>query len=146
MEGDFLVDFCESKREIFQSTPSAWRETSSDWISRRRPDISIHSLRVEGDYSFPIRNIIIGINFNPLPPHGGRPTGSTAFSWVSRYFNPLPPHGGRPAYAPTPPPCSHFNPLPPHGGRQNPPGTFLPAWPFQSTPSAWRETGIHQRL
>ena len=89
-----MVDFCESKREIFQSTPSAWRETSSDWISRRRPDISIHSLRVEGDYSFPIRNIIIGINFNPLPPHGGRrflhlPSSSPP------HFNPLPPHGGR---------------------------------------------------
>ena len=37
------------RRMQFQSTPSAWRETSP------RPSM-----------------LILGINFNPLPPHGGR--------------------------------------------------------------------------
>ena len=37
-----------------------------------RQSISIHSLRMEGDnYVFRFENG--KINFNPLPPHGGRP-------------------------------------------------------------------------
>ena len=58
--------------ETFQSTPSVWRETS-----RRRtfPDsqqrISIHSLRMEGDFVlFEVHHITC--YFNPLPPYGGR--------------------------------------------------------------------------
>ena len=34
---------------IFQSTPSVWRETSSSCATGNQKDISIHSLRVEGD-------------------------------------------------------------------------------------------------
>ena len=58
--------------KLFQSTPSVWRETS-----RRRtfPDsqqrISIHSLRMEGDFVlFEVHHITC--YFNPLPPYGGR--------------------------------------------------------------------------
>ena len=56
--------------------------------------ISIHSLRVEGDPSHdagqnPARD------FNPLPPCGGRPFGSSGLPFLS-HFNPLPPCGGRP--------------------------------------------------
>ena len=58
-------------------------------------------------------------HFNPLPPHGGRPT-QIISGWKKNYFNPLPPHGGRP-----PAPII----------RQ-----FVKT--FQSTPSAWRETGF----
>ena len=36
-------------REKFQSTPSAWRETRADYVSQQR-----------------------WLDFNPLPPHGGR--------------------------------------------------------------------------
>ncbi len=39
------------KNNLFQSTPSAWRETSVDSFSPSQRTISIHSLRVEGDYS-----------------------------------------------------------------------------------------------
>ena len=129
-------------------------------------------------------------DFNPLPPHGGRPPicgidgGSSEisihslrmegdpvlgkFALSDRHFNPLPPHGGRPRNGPG---CTHaentfqstpsawretcpgdfckrsgryFNPLPPHGGRPLP--SPFAAWepvPFQSTPSAWRETSTH---
>ena len=35
---------------------------------------------------------------------------------------------------------SHFNPLPPHGGRQDTTPAVSTLMPFQSTPSAWRET------
>ena len=63
--------YSETLTSPFQSTPSAWRETSSDWMSRRRPDISIHSLRMEGDV---VSVAVSGkpLYFNPLPPHGGR--------------------------------------------------------------------------
>ena len=56
----------------FQSTPSAWRETSSlsDW--ELKAVISIHSLRMEGDISQRIVCVMVN-DFNPLPPHGGRP-------------------------------------------------------------------------
>ena len=34
---------------VFQSTPSVWRETVSGTKMRKSAEISIHSLRVEGD-------------------------------------------------------------------------------------------------
>ena len=124
----------------FQSTPSAWREThiAADLVTVYLHIISIHSLRMEGDGKS------IGFNrkindFNPLPPHGGRPLFSKHFTNVHN-FNPLPPHGGRlylaifhivpvtisihslrmegdnPA-AGKRGGTAYFNPLPPHGGR-----------------------------
>ena len=56
--------------------------------------------------------------FNPLPPHGGRLVKTTHFIFLHLHFNPLPPHGGRP----------------------NQPTHMTHQMPFQSTPSAWRET------
>ena len=126
--------------------------------------ISIHSLRMEGDW-VKLMAVIRMEHFNPLPPHGGRhDRPAVAFSLI-RYFNPLPPHGGRLClvYAIVLH-VVHFNPLPPHGGRRNArflrchlPAHFNPLPPhggrllyilesiirhtFQSTPSAWRETG-----
>ena len=88
-----------------------------------------------------MQRLILCQNFNPLPPHGGRPYFSISSSSLKLYFNPLPPHGGRRKY---PDKSSHhnyisihslhtegdllrlpstfrnqnhFNPLPPHGGR-----------------------------
>ena len=100
--------------------------------------------------------------FNPLPPHGGRPTFPFVFTYP-RNFNPLPPHGGRrdtnsirstlPKFQSTPSAwretpekrtrrkrSEDFNPLPPHGGRLCVVLVFPPDCTFQSTPSAWRET------
>ena len=57
----------------FQSTPSAWRETPVRRQGSLLEDISIHSLRMEGDF-FTFWNQSSNTHFNPLPPHGGRPT------------------------------------------------------------------------
>ena len=56
----------------FQSTPSAWRETPHSIDLRQVCNISIHSLRMEGDclFAYDCRAYCY---FNPLPPHGGRP-------------------------------------------------------------------------
>ena len=85
-------------------------------------NISIHSLRVEGDGG-DAKVATLLIYFNPLPPCGGRrPT--TA--------------GGKQG--------AHFNPLPPCGGRRRCQWYPSSCHRFQSTPSVWRETktaGIH---
>ena len=78
----------------FQSTPSVWRETCADAEQDDGDPISIHSLRVEGD------------------------TDSRCSPHPFRDFNPLPPCGGRPFIS---------------AKRTSPPA-------FQSTPSVWRET------
>ena len=57
--------------ESFQSTPSAWRETQQATLTTHGKTISIHSLRMEGDRWWN-RNCPVSVNFNPLPPHGGR--------------------------------------------------------------------------
>ena len=103
---------------VFQSTPSAWRETltcyhncviiyrisihslrmegDSSIISEiETPFISIHSLRMEGDHS-PGAAHMGRCYFNPLPPHGGRRFHRSTNANKPGNFNPLPPHGGRP--------------------------------------------------
>ena len=49
--GRLINPYTEEKTVIvFQSTPSAWRETQTgEWSYQKRQDISIHSLRMEGD-------------------------------------------------------------------------------------------------
>ena len=72
MEGDPVKPLFAQWNPVFQSTPSAWRETVYLVENHKFRIISIHSLRMEGDSRFrwfsPLR-----ANFNPLPPHGGRP-------------------------------------------------------------------------
>ena len=55
----------------FQSTPSAWRETRNYRNPGKARNISIHSLRMEGDATR-ISSPANLWHFNPLPPHGGR--------------------------------------------------------------------------
>ena len=105
-------------------------------------------------------------NFNPLPPHGGRPhsvhlrLSSDNISIhslrmegdphrksppdIQLNFNPLPPHGGRLFCGNCGHQMKHFNPLPPHGGRQHCVVLDCRFMAFQSTPSAWRETVQHE--
>ena len=115
MEGDPAAVCVHNRRTQFQSTPSAWRETHWQTGQSITRQISIHSLRMEGDQHNRYR-IISGKHFNPLPPHGGRPFPSSARSCIW-YFNPLPPHGGRRVSLALVSGSIHFNPLPPHGGR-----------------------------
>ena len=56
---------------IFQSTPSAWRETHTYDPRGILFTISIHSLRVEGDTTRRTSPVCVN-DFNPLPPRGGR--------------------------------------------------------------------------
>ena len=60
------------RRNTFQSTPSAWRETVSIKTYPCFLAISIHSLRMEGDGGHAVE-VCEFLYFNPLPPHGGRP-------------------------------------------------------------------------
>ena len=145
----------------FQSTPSAWRETGQDHGTRLCRSISIHSLRMEGDY-IDLGYLCGGVYFNPLPPHGGRPEPNlklvtvpisihslrmegdspivTNIRNISIHFNPLPPHGGRLGISFFLNIANNFNPLPPHGGRLIKLLQRSKLDIFQSTPSAWRET------
>ena len=49
MEGDILLIFLPKAVLLFQSTPSAWRETGDIGAVVGDYAISIHSLRMEGD-------------------------------------------------------------------------------------------------
>ena len=101
----------------FQSTPSTRRET--DYILKEplSENISIHSLHTEGDRKMRQYGCDF-LNFNPLPPHGGRP--------VPEYrMRRIPPFQSTPSTRRETTPYSrtvrrppHFNPLPPHGGRR----------------------------
>ena len=140
MEGDFLYLFYERSVNSFQSTPSAWRETLCYQFALVSFAISIHSLRMEGDFSY-CAMCTVSTYFNPLPPHGGRPVEIGTIPTYGTYFNPLPPHGGRqlPVVISTTI-LQDFNPLPPHGGRHVQKLSMYGNGVFQSTPSAWRET------
>ena len=82
-------------------------------------DISIHSLRMEGDS----KENIVSSPFRKFQstPSAWRETLLLPFFLFSR---------------------SHFNPLPPHGGRPVLTSILRSNPAFQSTPSAWRETEI----
>ena len=47
--GRLLCAFFSTANGAFQSTPSAWRETETAHVHQFCDDISIHSLRMEGD-------------------------------------------------------------------------------------------------
>ena len=124
---------------LFQSTPSAWRETF--WFDRESfPEhISIHSLRMEGDHFAQNHFRVIGISIHSLRMEGDSNPKLHA-GWYKN-FNPLPPHGGRH--------CSELSDIPGgtisiHSLRMEGDSTCvtLPSGltVFQSTPSAWRET------
>ena len=124
--------------DLFQSTPSAWRATEPVYSVEITGRISIHALRMEGDW-LPKSEVMIEKYFNPRPPHGGRPTAgrwkppkasfqSTPSAWRATgrdhgraaragYFNPRPPQGGRLRPGNKAGSNADFNPRPPHGGR-----------------------------
>ena len=122
MEGDELWDVSPRHDCIFQSTPSAWRETRAFHDSIIARFISIHSLRMEGDRAI------------------------SGDSWKRPAFQSTPS-----AWRETPEYCKrnqgkrYFNPLPPHGGRPVTEIVRLAMEIFQSTPSAWRETRKRRR-
>ena len=146
---------------IFQSTPSAWRETR-------------HSLKLDREEAFQSTPSAWRETCAPAPVAGSQTRQSMQLklretcapapvAGAAKYFNPLPPHGGRhitlTLRQPIPIISIHslrmegdlkkkclprsvldFNPLPPHGGRHFEDNESAEAFLFQSTPSAWRET------
>ena len=135
----FFLAFMLSPLVSFQSTPSAWRETAYSRPYRFLIAISIHSLRMEGDVDSATGSTNKD-DFNPLPPHGGR-RHAQHIPIRGYNFNPLPPHGGRPLYQVpvfTEPSIS-IHSLRMEGDRWNEKQSH-DAVLFQSTPSAWRET------
>ena len=147
----------------FQSTPSAWRETNTTGIPLSRLSISIHSLRMEGDFLYRFSGRVLP-DFNPLPPHGGRHDifqcfsldftfQSTPSAWRETFAGFF--KMADSAFQSTPSAWRetvsifnfnnsgrHFNPLPPHGGRRSNYCPWITGLVFQSTPSAWRETDL----
>ena len=80
---------------LFQSTPSAWRETMRTITSPNNKHISIHSLRMEGDHKHDGKHK--GLFTFQSTPSAWRETVKFDFPESIRIdFNPLPPHGGRP--------------------------------------------------
>ena len=78
----------------FQSTPSVWRETKNAEITNKDGEISIHSLRVEGDTI----NLYCSALTDAISIHSLRVEGDWAESpdlTSMSDFNPLPPCGGR---------------------------------------------------
>ena len=103
-------------QRLFQSTPSVWRETSFAAVISLARQISIHSLRVEGD------TLLSGFLYPVcISIHSLRVEGDSK-KWLTRQSS------------------NYFNPLPPCGGRQSICGKSYRIFVFQSTPSVWRET------
>ena len=70
MEGDMATSYVPSGTSLFQSTPSAWRETEIVLTLRLSKYISIHSLRMEGDVSFLLRFQSMCISIHSLRMEG----------------------------------------------------------------------------
>ena len=128
---------------IFQSTPSAWRETHAIVRVDAPNYISIHSLRMEGDCRSPIAALRI-LHFNPLPPHGGRLCDLVLFSPLYISFQSTPSAWRETPYLSETHPTQSFQSTP--SAWRETIGLALPpsvGSVFQSTPSAWRETRSH---
>ena len=79
----------------FQSTPSVWRETYNASEYDLMWGISIHSLRMEGDGAITTPGYVGDISIHSLRMEETSQVLGVDLS--GDYFNPLPPHGGRPS-------------------------------------------------
>ena len=110
--------------------------------SRRPPrsSISIHALRVEGDYQTSTNQTLIHY-FYPRPPGGGRQYGLSGKVHSLNDFYPRPPGGGRQLYLYFDiSGQKNFYPRPPGGGRRGGKYSDALSKKFLSTPSGWRAT------
>ena len=128
----------------FQSTPSAWRETCDLRPVYVFQAISIHSLRMEGDSSQHKACVMIDY-FNPLPPHGGRPCSSIQLIASSSFQST--PSAWRETHGTSFFLCTDISfQSTPSAWRETFVGYFNGTTiTFQSTPSAWRETATESR-
>ena len=97
VEGDAAIYSKQKIRRYFNPLPPCGGRHIKRWALTEGEDISIHSLRVEGDS---------GILADCLPPsisiHSLRVEGDVIRCMLDYVvdFNPLPPCGGRPSYQP----------------------------------------------
>ena len=130
----------------FQSTPSAWRETISTLVKQALTEISIHSLRMEGD-GYPLSSERERLIFQSTPSAWRETYMRLGDSFIDSAFQSTPSawretKGMGVGFTG----FFNFNPLPPHGGRLAPSRTCGTLVAFQSTPSAWRETAkLHRK-
>ena len=139
MEGDRFRAMRDPTEKSFQSTPSAWRETTEQLDRCDECTISIHSLRMEGDFAGRLRPVDPEI-FQSTPS-AWRETCCKMALWVYVVFQSTPSAWRETAIGTTGTTSpGNFNPLPPHGGRRIESSSKCISMVFQSTPSAWRET------
>ena len=145
MEGDRFRAMRDPTEKSFQSTPSAWRETTEQLDRCDECTISIHSLRMEGDFAGRLRPVDPEI-FQSTPS-AWRETCCKMALWVYVVFQSTPSAWRETAIGTTGTTSpGNFNPLPPHGGRRIESSSKCISMVFQSTPSAWRETYDRDQL
>ena len=94
MEGDTFVTLLSIFQKSFQSTPSAWRETSfsiklsSDLIFQSTPSAWRETARQQ-------IHAFLAVQFQSTPSAWRETWPPHMCRVVLPYFNPLPPHGGR---------------------------------------------------
>ena len=133
------TELCICKQKIFQSTPSAWRETAAIMqhvdrcLFQSTPSAWRETMR---------RKITVTEHEFQSTPSAWRETRlSSCQPEISRYFNPLPPHGGRHWYSYAMSEAEAFQSTPSAWRETKDPFELSISATFQSTPSAWRETG-----
>ena len=143
MEGDDYARLFFQKILYFNPLPPHGGRHISDGRCVEEWEISIHSLRMEGDICHQYFLSFVCISIHSLRMEGDHILGVE--SQFPIYFNPLPPHGGRPSpHKPITPFCN----ISIHSLRME--GDYAEhlqyQFPnvFQSTPSAWRETSPFQ--
>ena len=72
MEGDSANSFFSALYLLFQSTPSAWRETTVPSVQTTWFPSFQSTPSAWRETSFPVLILYTPFHFNPLPPHGGR--------------------------------------------------------------------------
>ena len=72
MEGDYTVTSSISPLVLFQSTPSAWRETAASVIANNFDLIFQSTPSAWRETHVTVTVSSPSAHFNPLPPHGGR--------------------------------------------------------------------------
>ena len=115
MEGDQNAAFSLNIQSYFNPLPPHGGRPGFSVAHRPHGEISIHSLRMEGDGIIANKKEYQGISIHSLRMEGDLV--QRELYTDNHHFNPLPPHGGRLPCREIPSGTTHFNPLPPHGGR-----------------------------
>ena len=141
VEGDGWRTALNAYFRVFQSTPSVWRETAQEFVGNEL--LRFQSTPSVWRETHTVIRQLVSLDFNPLPPCGGRPTKKSDDPKVTKIsIHSLRVEGdSRHLSCLTYP--TDFNPLPPCGGRPAAGAQYRAGSPFQSTPSVWRETSTY---